>query len=257
LKAIILVAGQGKRLLPLTADDPKALLQIGERRSVAWQISALAACGVDDVVLVTGFNADKVDRVVDELAPQFPACRIRTIYNPFYAVCDNLVSVWSARAEMTEDFLLINGDTLFQAALARTVLDSPRAPVTVTIDRKAHYDEDDMKVRLDGDRLVDIGKKLPLDQVQAESIGMLLFRDQGPQIFAEKLDALMRDQASLRKWYLSVIADLAADHDIATCLIEGHAWCEVDYPLDLKRATQMVSSWHVEAEGALPSASLS
>ena len=51
------------------------------------------------------------------------------------------------------------------------------APVTVAIGHKPEYDSDDMKVMLDGDRLTEIAKTLPLEAVDAESIGMILFRD--------------------------------------------------------------------------------
>src|SRR3546814_17569195 len=66
-----------------------------------------------------------------------------------------------------------------------------------------------MKVQLDGGRLLDIGKKLPPERVQGESIGMLYFRGDGPRRFVAALEAAMLDPAAIRQWYLSVIAALA------------------------------------------------
>jgi L-glutamine-phosphate cytidylyltransferase len=80
------------------------------------------------------------------------AVEIRTVYNPFYAVADNLASCWMARAEMDCDFIQVNGDNLFRADLVRALLKSSDAEATVAINRKAQYDADDMKVMLDGGR---------------------------------------------------------------------------------------------------------
>ena len=89
------------------------------------------------------------------------------------------------RAEMEDEFLLFNGDTLFEAPVLRTLLGSPRAPITLAVDEKAHYDEDDMKIRRDGTKLMEIGKTLAPDVVDGESIGMLYFRDDGPELLTD------------------------------------------------------------------------
>ena len=249
MKAIILGAGQGKRLLPLTESQPKALLPVAGRRLVEWQIEALAETGVEDVVFISGFNSLLVERVLGGYRAQGGPCQVRTLHNPFYTVADNISSCWVARGEMTEDFVLMNGDTLFRAPLLRQLLGSPAAPVTLAVDRKPVYDEDDMKVRLDGTRLLDIGKRLPADGVNAESIGCMVFRGEGPGHFARYLGNVLQDPANLKLWYLSVIRQMALDGiDVRAALIEGHPWCEIDYPLDLKRAQAMLSDWADDAE---------
>ena len=108
-----------------------------------------------------------------------------------------------------------------------------------------------MKIRLDGVRLLEIGKTLPADSVDGESIGMLLFRGDGPRLFAEALDQCMQATDALRQWYLSVIGALAKSTTVATQSINGLAWCEIDYPLDLVRAEQMVAGWRNDGD-ALP-----
>jgi choline kinase len=110
----------------------------------------------------------------------------------------------------------------------------------VTTDRKGHYDGDDMKVILDGERLLRIGKDLPLDQVHAESIGMLLFRGEGPALFRRTVEEVLRQPSGLKRWYLSVIDELAQRQPVWTCCIEGLPWGEVDCPADLKHAEKVV-----------------
>jgi choline kinase len=240
MKAIILSAGQGTRLLPLTARSPKCTVSLQGRALIEWQIDQLSACGVEDVVVVTGFGAAHVEEV---LRRRTDGARWTTVYNPFFEVADNLASCWMARHEMTDAFFLLNGDTVFEPAVVQRLLDSPANPVTLATDHKAHYDDDDMKVQLAGRRLLRVGKDLPSDLVDGESIGLMLFRGEGPGLFREALDQAIRNPGGLKQWYLSVIGQMAQAGHVWTQSIEGLDWAEVDYPLDLARAAKMVGQW--------------
>jgi choline kinase len=246
MKAIILSAGQGSRLLPLTLDRPKCLLPIGPYTLLEWQVRAIAAAGIAEIAVVIGFQAEMMEAELARLAG-IARLPIKPIFNPFYKVADNTGSCWLARQEMAGDFLLVNGDTLFERALLAKVLGSPANPITVTVDRKPAYDEDDMKVQEKDGRLLAIGKKLPLDTVNAESIGMLLFRGAGPQMFREAVEATMRTPDGAKIWYLQVIHALAQRQAIATTDIAGLQWGEVDFPPDLDSVREMVAGW---ADGA-------
>lgn len=239
MKAVILSAGQGSRLLPLTAERPKCLLPIGPKSLIEWQVDILSRCGVREIVVVVGFRAGLVESLLAGLVR--PGLAIRTVFNPFYNVADNLGSCWLARHEMDGDFLLVNGDTLFEQAVASRLLGSPPAPITVTIDRKDRYDADDMKVHLDGRQLVEIGKTLPFASTDAESIGLLLFREDGPRLFVEAADRAMHTTEGLTSFYLKVIDQLAKSGRVETASIEGLAWGEVDYPADLQRVERLVA----------------
>jgi choline kinase len=233
MRAIVLSAGQGKRLLPLTASRPKCLLEINDDQSVLdFQLESLARCGIEHTTVLVGFGAEYVEHSIAE--SRFGEMEVTTFYNPFYTVTDNLATCWMARAAMTDDFILLNGDTVFENDLLRRVLDAPREPIAVTIDRKPEYDADDMKVTLDTDgRLIAIGKELPLHAVDGESIGMLRFCGTGVQAYLDALDLAMRQPESLRNWYLSVVNELAQKIAIQTVSIEGLWWAEIDSPADL------------------------
>ena len=230
MRAIILSAGRGSRLLPLTAARPKCLLEVAPGLSVLrHQIGALGRAGVDDVTVITGF----LPQTVEEDLARVDAVTVRTLFNPFYQIADNLASCWMARGRMNGDFLLINGDTLFGDALLERVLAAPPAAVSVTIDKKPAYDEDDMKVTLRGTQLVGIGKTLSHAETDAESIGMLRFMGDGPGVFTGQLEAMMRTPEGVRSWFLKAIDGLAKSGiTVETCSIEGHAWSELDTPED-------------------------
>jgi choline kinase len=241
-KAIILSAGQGSRLLPMTENIPKCLLGMGGRNMLEWQLRGLAAADVREVVVVTGFHAELIERTIEDVAPAH--MRVRTLFNPFYKVADNLASCWMARSELDSPALILNGDTLFEPEIAKRLLAAPCAPITVTIDRKPTYDADDMKVITVGDRLKAIGKRLPLSSVNGESIGFVRFDAVGVAAFVNELERTMRTPEGVGLWYLSAIHRLANAHtDVRVASIEGLVWSEMDFPADLARCREITNAW--------------
>jgi choline kinase len=237
-KAIILSAGKGSRLLPLTAERPKCLIELSGKSLLDWQLDALGEAGIAEVVVVTGFRDDLVDAVAARREG------VRTLFNPFYHVADNLGSVWMARAELDADTLLLNGDTLVSPALLAKVLGAETGPIAVTVDEKDSYDADDMKVLRDGDRLRRIGKALEPGQYNAESIGLIAFRGDGPRLFADRVERMMRQPDGTRRWYLRAIDALAqAGADVRTVSIAGEQWQEVDFPEDVETAKALTAKW--------------
>jgi len=240
-KAIILSAGQGSRLLPLTADRPKCLIDFSGKSLLAWQIGSLVASGIEEIAVVTGFHDAKVDAALAAL--DHPGVTIRTRFNPFFKVADNLGSCWIAREEMDQDFIILNGDTLVSPEIVARLIAGAKAPITVTIDVKDSYDLDDMKVQRDGDRLLQIGKRLEPHETNAESIGMLAFTGKGPAIFRAQVEAMMRTPEGVLNWYLKAIHALAPSGVVGTVSIEGLGWAEVDFPEDLPIARALTDGW--------------
>ena len=253
MKAIVLSAGQGKRLLPLTISDPKCLLPVdGERSVLEVQLRAIAGCGIERASVLVGFGADRVEHFL--ATNPIPGLTTEAVYNPLYATTDNLITCWLASLTlMTEDFLLLNGDSLFEEDALRLLLDGPECPATVTINRKGSYDEDDMKVIVDPDgRLRSVGKKIPLEEVHAESIGMLLFRGCGVPDFRDALERAVRHPDSLNHWYLSVVNELAQRMWVNTADITGLWWQEIDEPADLEAARAGIRSLGDEPKDPIP-----
>ena len=243
VRVIILAAGQGKRLLPLTADVPKALLDIGGKTLIERQVEAFAANGLKDFVVVTGYGADKMEQALASIASRL-GVSITTTYNPFYAVADNLASCWLLRAHMDRDFIQVNGDNVFRGDLVARLLQPTAQSISVAINRKDAFDADDMKVMLDGARLTEVGKTLPVDTVDAEAIGFYIFRGEGVAHYVKELELAMRDPQGLKRWFPSAIGSLAKKVQIGVIEISGLRWSEVDFPVDLQQARQLVSGWN-------------
>lgn len=240
MKAIILSAGQGRRLMPLTSNMAKCSLTLHGTSILEWQLSQIAQCGIDEVVVVTGFAFERVDAIVNSI----DFIKVRTLHNPMYAHTDNLGTCWEARSEMDGPFVLMNGDTLFEAAVLQRLLESDKSyPITLATDSKPHFDLDDMKVITDGERLLKVSKQLDISLVGGESIGLMVFDETGSKAFTEKLEEMMDQSNALKLWYLSAIDQLASDGLAGICPINGLSWCEVDDAADFAAAADVVKQW--------------
>jgi choline kinase len=221
-------------LLPLTAETPKCLLPVAGRTILAWQLRALALARVRRVHVVVGFGATQV---AASLAAECPAgLRASTLLNPVYDRTDNLFSCLAACGEMSGDFLLINGDTLFEPSIVARLLSSPPGPLAIAVSRKSLYDADDMKVTCRGWRVVRIGKDIPAPATHGEAIGLSLFRGRGPARFRDALERIACQPDAARRWYLSAVSVLAEEGLARAVRVDPLGWSEIDYAHDLAAA---------------------
>ncbi|HYU94744.1 MAG TPA: phosphocholine cytidylyltransferase family protein [Sphingomicrobium sp.] len=247
MKAIILSAGQGSRLGHLVDNRPKCLIEFSGRTLLDRQLDTLAANGVHEAVVVTGFHDELIEQAI---ARRSGGPKVRTIFNPFYKVADNTGSLYMARQELAGDCLVWNGDTLVSQTLMAKVVGNDRSGICVTIDRKADgYDDDDMKVAEEGGRLKAIGKRIS-EGVNAESIGLLAFRAGGAEQFREAIEAAMRTPEGTTIWYLRVINQIAQGGDVWTFDIAGEEWGEVDFPPDVDNAQALTARWDAAKKAA-------
>ena len=100
-----------------------------------------------------------------------------------------------------------------------------------------------MKVLRDGDRLVHIGKALEPGNYNAESIGFLAFRGDGPRLFTAQVEKMMHTSEGTRRWYLRAIDAIAQEAEIHVVSIKGEDWQEVDFHEDIAKAQEVTARW--------------
>jgi choline kinase len=217
------------------------LLPVHDQNPVlGLQLRAVAAAGVEQACVVVGFGAPQVEAYLQQ--NPIPGLHVETIHNPFYAVADNLISCWVARSQMQSDFVLMNGDTLFAPSVLKRLLAAPPAPITLAVNHKDEYDGDDMKVKLaPSGRLEAVAKSLTPEQTDAESIGVMCFRGNGPKVFRDTLDDMVRSPDGLRSYYLAAIDRIAATGWVRSVPIRGDWWAEIDTVGDLMQVRAELS----------------
>ncbi len=241
-EAIVLVAGVGSRLQPLTHERPKCLFEVGGMPLLKRLLFQLQHVGIKRVVLATGHLHDQLMTSVRrwELELDIDACQ-----NDTYATENNAVSLGVAMEGLeSRRFLLCDGDILLRRVqMLEQVVKSPHENVLAMM-RFDALTEEDMKVTVDTDgRVVELGKAMPTEQADGESLG---FQKIGPSAFlplAERIDGLSpREREEL--YYEDVFAELV-DRDIEfhACSLPPGGWTEIDTPAELEGAREMAARW--------------
>jgi choline kinase len=229
-RAIILAAGIGSRMRPLTHDIPKCLLEVGGRTLIDRQLDALSHCGIDDVVVVVGYHADAVRRIV--------GTRVRYLENPRYASTNSLYSLWLAREEIRSGALVLNSDVLAAPSLFERLVYSP-APDAILVERGEHFEPEDMKVTLNGEHVLDFGKGLPPERAHAHNVGVAKFSQHGAARLTVCLDRLVA-AGHENEWAPAAFREFARQSPLTAIATDGLPWIEIDYVEDLLRARREV-----------------
>jgi len=236
MKIIVLAAGMGERLMPLTKATPKSLLDMGTGRTLLEeQLTRMETSGViDECILVVGYLAEQIENVLSTSSQS--AINVRTIFNPFFSVSNNLASLWLAKNEMSDDFLITNGDCIFPAEIYRDFVDQSGSGITLCVNKKKSYDDDDMKVTLGDDLIQKVSKQIGLANTNAESPGLSLVRGQTARDhFVGHLESLLRQPEMLNRFWLEVFNSLIDEGQSVQPWVfpPGTKWQEVDFHLDL------------------------
>lgn len=110
-RAIILAAGTGSRLKPLTNDMPKCLTEVNGKSILINELENLDFCEFDEAVIVIGHLANRVKESVGE---KFGNLKLKYIENEIYAKTNNIYSLWLAREVLADGAVLIEGDSFFE-----------------------------------------------------------------------------------------------------------------------------------------------
>ena len=244
MKLIVLAAGRGERLMPLTKNTPKPLLDLGNGNTLLEeQFERIEKSGaIGEIVLIVGYLAEQIEAKVRAYA----AARIpvRTVFNPFFEVSNNLISLWLARHEMDSDFVITNGDNLFAADVYSGLVDENRdGGIYLSMVTRDEYTEEDMKVQTRDGVVARVSKRIPSAEANGESPGLVLVRGERHRaIFVEMLEQLARDPESLNAFWLEVFNQLhARGVPIQTWEFDWHnRWQEIDFHFDIALAKQLI-----------------
>jgi len=245
MKIIILAAGKGERLYPITKNTPKPLIDLGDGETLLEkQLKSLSESQViDEVIIVIGYLCEQVESKLKNFKTNL---NIRTLYNPFYEMSNNLITLWLSKCEMNEDFLITNGDTLFISDVVKDLVNKTNDGIYVTICYRDDIGEDDMKVILDeNQKVLKVSKEIQDSNI--ESIGLVKVKgEKYRNIYQNVLEQLARDQTYLNKFWLetfNVLADKGVE--VNSFEIDKDKWREIDFHFDLKDLKELIKDFKV------------
>jgi choline kinase len=236
---IVMAAGAGRRLHPLTDDLPKTLLPVDADRSILDLIlSNLAHVGLDRIVIVCGFAAHRLREQATTLERRH-AVRLELVYNDRAEEWNNAYSLWCARESFREGALVVNGDTVHPRSVEQQLLAGRDRDVMLAVDDSKPLAAEEMKVRLAADgTLLQVSKEMDPGDARGEYIGVALIEPRAATRVAAALETTWRRDPS--RYYEDGFQELVdRGGEIGVVRVGGTDWCEVDDHADYLTAREL------------------
>jgi len=233
MKAIILAAGKGTRLNRVDL-KPKCLFEVGGQTLLARQIAALRESQINDIVIVLGFEAERIRRLYEHTAS--------FVINSRFEETSSLYSLWLAKEHLLDGFVVLNCDVLFHPQLLARLLSSPfdDALLVDLVDKNNnHLGDEEMKVKISDGLVVDIRKDLDPAEADGENVGIVKFSASGARRLVEEMDGLI-SRGHLRDWAPRAFREFATRFPLHAISTGDCPWIEIDFPEDYRRAKEEV-----------------
>ena len=234
MKAILLAAGLGSRLGPLTRRTPKAIITAASQPLIQRVIKFTRQIGVTDIIVVGGYNSDQLWKTIN-------LEEIIHVENPDFHK-GNLYSLFAAKKHLDDDFVLLNIDHLYPSHLARMISETAAGVWAVSdFDRRLY--QDDMKIRIKGELnhnayVSAISKEL--DEFDGGYCGMTIVRGEARLNYMKAFENVLqhgREQAVVE----DALAELIRIEEPPEVLdISGIRWLEIDTQEDLANADRIL-----------------
>lgn len=248
--AIILAAGMGTRLMPLTKEIPKALLEINETTLLERMIRNCIDAYISKFIVVVGYNRDKVIGLCPVLAKKY-GVEIKTVVNEKYDVTNTSVSTYIATKmieENPEDFILVNGDNVVDPEIISRIAKSPHTGMI--IDNFKQLNEESFKIIIEDETFNDdrsistgkikaIGKELDISSSSGEFIGVSKVIAEDISDFNEILSELIGENP--QNYYDFAYKDLSEITTIDYVMTDALKWTEIDDHTDWENAQKLVN----------------
>ena len=229
MKAVILAAGLGSRLRPITNEVPKCMVPVNGIRIIDKQIDNLVKAGIKDIYVLSGYKADVLN---SHLKDRYPFVTI--VDNPRYAETNNMYSLFLAEKYVKgEEFLLMNADVYFDANIIAGLLDGESCS-KIACD-KSLFLEESMKITLEGDKINHISKKISEAEHYAVSIDVYRISKRDSEVLFGEVDDTILNRKDENSWTEVALDKIFSKTVFKPYVISGR-WFEIDNHEDLAKA---------------------
>lgn len=244
MKYIILAAGRGSRLHPITHHIPKPLISLINGKTILeLEIENVAQTKMfDEVIIITGYREEMIKHVVNRMNPPI---KVTCIYNKNWNQPSPLYSLETiSRTIKLHDVVITNGDTVhtlpfFNIFRIRHPVEDIRLFISVT----NQYQGDDMRVSFSHDleKITKISKSLSYDVTHAISTGMLLLKGYAKrELFLQYLSNLLKE-TKIKPYWHAIVDNMVKDRlQINFSFTPYETWFEVDSLEDLVQANKLI-----------------
>lgn len=229
MKALILAAGMGTRLRPLTDKIPKSMVEVNSVPILFKQLDNLINNEIDDITIVAGYCADVIVQSINKFYPF-----VKIIVNKDYEKTNNMYSAYLAREDfINSEFLLMNADVFFDEIIITELIKTDYGNAIVV--EQGEYNEESMKVKVSDGKIVGISKEIDKDDAFGVSIDVYKFNNTGSKQFFNKIIDYIENKKELNHWTEVALNEVLLTDKFEPCPLKGR-WMEIDNHEDLRKA---------------------
>lgn len=232
MKGLILAAGLGTRLRPLTDECPKTLVKVNGKAIIEKQIENLLNNGVNDITVITGYKSEVLK---DFLNSKFS--EIKIIENKDFNNTNNMYSLYLAKDSLIEnDFILMNGDVFFEELVVEKLLNE-KCENAIAFESN-NYNEESMKISFNEDKITHISKAINKNDAIGTSIDVYKFGREASKNLFSIIENIIINEKELNSWS-EVAIDKLFDLERFVPVDIGNRWVEIDNLDDLRKAEDL------------------
>ncbi|MGH2701723.1 MAG: NTP transferase domain-containing protein [Actinomycetota bacterium] len=234
LRAAVLAAGRGVRM---GGDRPKTLISVGDHEPMLhYLLRGLRAAGVDDLMVITGFMHEAVTAYVAE---RWGDDQVSYVFNPRYASWGNFHSARLAADQSPGfDLMIVNCDIVIHPDVFKRVV-STEGDLVLAVEQRYGLDKEDMRVRVDGGRVTDIGKDLEMQFSVGEFCGVSLMRGAAQTLYRD-LATSIEWQRSSSIYYEDIYKQMLGHVEARAAEVRPGEYAEIDTPEDVRTAIDVI-----------------
>lgn len=228
INAIILAAGTGSRLLPLTANTPKPLLDIGGIQPIVRMVTMLHEQGIEDITVVVGYQKEKI------MAALGSSVTFREYAD--FKTKNNLHTLWSVRDKIIGDTLILYADCIFESALLKKILQQ-KGDICIVVDRSALRPESP-RVWFENGIVIRVGRDKRPEDHACNFLGITKLSPVGPRAFVRAMETLLPNPNAYYSDAINVLIEEGAT--IQPIDVAGSQWIEIDSIQELEAARALI-----------------
>ena len=231
-EVIILAAGNSSRMLPITRDFPKCLLQIGGKTILEHQISAFKKHGLKRFNIVLGYKYKKV-------LPFILKEDIHVIYNKFYNKSNSMYSLWLTKKRYNTHIIIVNSDLYFEERLMDRILTSGNKNIAI-IDKSAKWDLESTKVKIQNGKIKYWSRNIPEGEFSGENLGIVKITKKDVQSFYNIISNLIKKK-HYKIWWPEALNRLVKASQIYAVYNNSTFCKEIDTQKDYQYVLKQIS----------------
>ena len=232
MKAFILAAGIGSRLRPITDEVPKCMVKVGDEAIIERQIFSLVNAGIKDIFVCSGYKKEILEKFIKEKYSY-----VKFIHNENYLSTNNMYSMYLTKEySYDEDVIVMNADVFVEPEYIKKLVNTDIENCILT--EKGRYEEENMKIVFDGNKIISISKKISKEEAYGTTIDMYRFSKNFTRKWFDVMEDIIFKRNEMNMWN-EVAIDEMFKYETVLPLEVGKMWFEIDNHEDLEKARKL------------------